>query len=116
MIWTGGAKRRLKDVIGKKITNFSDVETKKEEALKTTMIEPGQPITDEELIPLFYFNLELQKAHQQQAEHRLSDQKLHKITLSRRLVEAAYEEELEEPYGAKQLTMIEEATYDMGSS
>lgn len=47
MIWTGGAKRRIKDVVGKKINNFSDVDTKREEAVRTTMLEPSQPITDE---------------------------------------------------------------------
>ena len=60
MIWTGGAKKRLKDVIGKKVTNFSDIDAKREEAVRTTMLAPNQPITDEELIPLFYFNLEQQ--------------------------------------------------------
>lgn len=47
MIWTGGAKRRLKDVIGKKVTNFSDIETRREEAVRTTLLEPSQPITDD---------------------------------------------------------------------
>jgi len=107
MIWTGGAKRRLKDVIGKKVTNFSDLETKREEAARNKTLEPAQPITDEELIPMFYFNFEYKNTSQKQGQLRQADQKLQKVTLSRRLVEASYEDQMDEEFEKKQLTAIE---------
>lgn len=47
MIWIGGAKKRLKNVIDKRINNFPTIETRKEEALKALAPSNNEALTDE---------------------------------------------------------------------
>jgi hypothetical protein len=87
MIWTGGAKKRLRDVVGKKVTNFVNPETRKEEAMKTTELEKTQPISDEELLPLFFFNFEQNRLRETGYKR---DQKQQKVILNHQLEETFY--------------------------
>lgn len=57
MFWTGGAKKRLKEVIDKKVNDFDGLSARKEQAYQNYDRSVSEPMSDEQLIPLFYFAL-----------------------------------------------------------